>query len=154
MTSLASTLPRWARSTLVAVGTAQIGLKVGGRIVARRLDVGEETSARIRRVLTLGQLSLRPDSQELARIEVDLVLAGVALDLRATKPAPGGVDLILGCVLAGGDVWIPGTWGVSWESRGIGGLTIRGDLVPAPPAAADLRLDVRALAGGVTLHVG
>jgi hypothetical protein len=148
-------LPLWARRVLVVAGTVQLALRVGGVIAARRRNVGDSSSSpRIRRVKTLGQMRLRPASPELARVEVDLVLAGVDLDLTAAEPAPGGVDLILTCAMAGGDVRVPAGWTVAQDSRGLGGITVKGDLAPAAPAQADLRVDLRAFAGGVTLHAG
>jgi hypothetical protein len=148
-------LPRWARRVLVVAGTLQLALRVGGVIAARRRNVGDASSSpRIRRVRTMGQVRLRPASQELARVEVDLALAGVELDLTAAKPAAGGIDLILSCAMAGGDVRVPAGWTVSRDSRGLGGITVKGVLEPAPPAQADLRVDLRAFAGGVTLHAG
>jgi hypothetical protein len=149
------TLPRWARRALLVAGTVQLALRVGGAVAARRRNVGDPSSSpRIRRVKTLGQISLHPASRELARVEVDLALAGVDLDLTEAEPAPGGVDLILTCVMAGGDVRVPAGWAVSQDCRGFGGIAVKGDLLPAPAAEADLRVDLRAFAGGVTLHAG
>jgi hypothetical protein len=148
-------IPRWARRALVVAVGVQLALRVGGAVAARRRNVGNASSSpRIRRVKTLGQMRLSPASRELARVEVDLVLAGVDLDLTAAEPAPGGVDLILTCALASGDVRVPAGWTVARDSRGLGGITVRGDLAPAVPAQADLRVDLRAFAGGVTLHAG
>jgi hypothetical protein len=152
MTTRASVLPRWARRTLVAVGTFQILMRVGGLFAARRLDLGEPSSARIRRVKTLGTVTLRPESHELARIELDLVLAGAELDLTKARPALGGIDLILKCALAGGNVRVPAHWKIFWESRGPGGVTVKGGLTAPDPASADLRIDLSAFAGGVTIR--
>lgn len=152
MSTKASVLPRWARRTLAVVGIFQLLVRGGGLLAARRLNVGEYTSARIRRVKTQGQLRISPDSQELARIELDLVLAGAELDLTAATPAPGGLDLVLTCVMAGGEVRIPAGWKVSWESRGVGGVSVKEGVTAALPATADLRVDLRAFAGGVTLR--
>jgi hypothetical protein len=148
-------LPRWARRALVVAVSLQLTIRVVGVVAARRRNVGDASSSpRIRRVKTMGQVTLRPTSQELARVEVDLALAGVEMDLTAASPAPGGLDLILTCAMAGGDVRVPSGWTVARDSRGLGGIIVKGDLVPAPPAEADLRVDLRAFAGGVTLHAG
>jgi hypothetical protein len=147
-------IPRWVRRFLAVVAVVQLALKVGGLLAARRRNVGDPSSPRIRRVMTMGEVTLRPTSQELARVEVDAALAGVEVDLSRAKPAPGGVDLILSCAMAGGDVLVPPGWTVARDSRGVGGITVKGDLPSAPPAEADLRVDLRALAGGVTLHAG
>jgi hypothetical protein len=76
------------------------------------------------------------------------------VDLSAARPAPGGLDLILTCAMAGADVRVPAGWTVARDSRGLGGITVKGTLAPAPPVLADLRVDLRAFAGGVTLHAG
>ncbi|HSE07449.1 MAG TPA: hypothetical protein VLB29_02180 [Nocardioidaceae bacterium] len=152
MTTKALALPRWARRALVAAGLFQLTMRVAGLVAAHRLDLGDASSARIRRVKTLGQAVLRPESHELARIEVDLVLAGVELDLTKAQPAVGGIDLLLKCVLGGGDVRVPAHWRLYWESRGAGGVTVKGGLTAPDPASADLRIALSALAGGVTIR--
>lgn len=100
----------------------------------------------------MGPLVMSPDSQDLARIELDLVMAGAQLDLTGARPAPGGIDLILIVAMAGAEIRIPTEWRVSWSSRGPGGLDVKGPVLEADPASADLRVDVRVLAGGVTLR--
>ena len=77
---------------------------------------------------------------------------GVELDLTKAQPAVGGIDLLLKCVMAGGDVRVPAHWRLYWESRGAGGVTVKGGLTATDPASADLRLDLSAVAGGVTIH--
>jgi hypothetical protein len=152
VTTKAVAIPRWARRALVVAGLIQLAVRVGGLVAARRLDLGDASSPRIRRVKTLGQVVLRPESHGLARIEVDLALAGLELDLTKARPALGGIDLVLRCALAGGDVRVPAYWKVFWESRGAGGVTVKGGLTAPDPASADLRIDLRALAGGVTIR--
>lgn len=152
MTTKPFAIPRWARRALVAAGVFQLAVRAGGLVAARRLDLGDATSPRIRRVKTLGQIVLRPESHELARVQVDLVLAGVDLDLTKARPALGGIDLVLRCALAGGDIRIPAYWKVFWESRGAGGVTVKGGLTAPDPASADLRIDLTAFAGGVTIR--
>jgi hypothetical protein len=146
-------LSRRVRRFLFAATVVQLAVRAGGRLAARRLDVGEESSPRIRRVRTMGPLVLKPGAQDLARIELDLVMAGAQLDLTGARPAPGGLDLILTLAMSGAEVRLPRQWRVSWVQRGPGAVTVQGSLTEAEPAAADLRIDVRTLAGGATLRV-
>jgi hypothetical protein len=90
-----------ARPWLIGIGLVQLGIRIGGRVLASRLNVGDETTSELRRVQTLGQISLRPMSQELTSVRFDLVLAGMDLDLTQARPAPGGVDVTVNCALAG-----------------------------------------------------
>ena len=152
VTTKAPVLPRWAKRALIAVGGFQLAVRAGGLVAAHRLDLGNASSPRIRRVKTLGQITLRPESHELARVEVDLVLAGVELDLTKSRPAVGGIDLILKCALAGGNVRVPAHWRIFWDSRGPGGVTVKGGLTATDPASADLRISLSAFAGGVTIR--
>ena len=154
MSTRRSVLLRRARPWLLAAAAVQLALRGGGLLAARRLEVGDPSSARIRRVKTLGQVTMKADSKELARIELDLVLAGGRLDLTAASPAPGGIDLILTCALAGAEVRVPETWRISTDTHGPGGVTVKGALTTVNPASADLRVDLRAFGGGATLTAG
>jgi len=127
-------------------------LRVGGRLLAHRLDSGDETSPEIRRIQTFGQVSLAPTSSELSRLQIDLMFAGVELDLTRARARPGGVDATFRCVFGGGNIRVPADWRVAWDRRGIGGVSI-GHREPieksSNTSAADLRIHLRALFGGV-----
>lgn len=156
MATTASAFPRWARRWLIAMGLFQLALRLGGMLLARRLDEGTPSSARLRRVKTLGQVSLAADSQELSELEVDLALAGTELDLSHARPAPGGVDVTLRCAMAGGEIVVPAHWRVAWDSRGLGGVAAQDPRLRSnglDPVTADLRVHLRALFGGVNLRV-
>lgn len=84
----------------------------------------------------------------------DLVLAGMNLDLTQARPAPGGTDVTVNCALAGGDIRVPSTWTIVSDSRGAGGVTVKGatpDVAPEDRAAPQIRVHLRALLGGVTV---
>jgi hypothetical protein len=156
MTSSASsrTFLQRARPWLIAIGLVQLALRIGGRVAAQRLDVGDETADELRRVQTLGQVSVRPTSQELASARFDLVLAGLNLDLTQARPAPGGTDITMNCALAGGDIRVPAAWKIVSDSRGAGGVTVKGaapDVEPEDPTAPEVRVHLSALLGGVTV---
>lgn len=143
------------RPFLIAFGVVQATIRVGGRVLAHRLDSGDESSGRIRRVMTMGQVSLRPHSQDFSGAQLDLVMAGANLDLRNARPSPGGIDVTVNCSLAGADIRIPPEWTVSSDVVGLGGVNLRdsGPEAEAPDgASADLRIHLRALLGGVNVR--
>src|SRR4051812_1505498 len=70
----------------------QVVVGLAGRLAARRLDEGDERATRIRRVLTLGGLELRPTNPALTRIELDLGMAGGEIDLTGIRET-AGIDL-------------------------------------------------------------
>lgn len=148
------TLQERVRPWLIALGLAQATLRVGGRLCAHRLDVGDEASGELRRVQTLGSVVLRPTSQALSRLQLDLVLAGAEIDLTHAQPGPGGIDMTLNCTFAGANVRVPSGWKVSWDSRGLGGVDTKKLTTPdveQDAATADLRVHLRAAFGGVSL---
>src|SRR3712207_2006513 len=63
----------------------QAVLAVTGRLVAWRKDEGDESTAGIRRVVALGGVELRPVHPELARVRLDLLMAGARLDLTGLR---------------------------------------------------------------------
>jgi hypothetical protein len=143
-----------ARPWLIGIGLVHLSIRIGGRVLARQLNVGDETTSELRRVRTMGQVSVRPTSQELSSLRFDLVLAGLDLDLTQARPAPGGVDLTLNCALAGGDIRVPSAWKIASDSRGIGGVTVKStgpETEPGDTAAPQIRVHLRALLGGVNL---
>ena len=147
---------RRARRLLLAVGLFQLTLRLVGQVLARRLDEGTPSSSRLRRVKTLGQVSLAADSQELDELELDLAMAGAELGLSGARPAPGGVDVTLRCAMAGGEIVVPEHWRVAWDSKGIGGVAAQDPRLRSnglDPVTADLRVHLRAVFGGVNLRV-
>jgi hypothetical protein len=149
-----ATFLRRARPWLIGIGVAQLVIRIGGRVLAKRLNTGDESSSILRRVQTMGQVSLRPTSHELSSIQFDLAFAGLNLDLTRARPAPGGIDVGLTCVLAGGNIRVPSEWRIASETRGLGGVTMKGTgqaNEPQDSAGAALRIHLRAFLGGVTV---
>lgn len=137
------------------MGLFQLTLKLGGLLAAWRMDEGTPSSSRLRRVKTMGQVSLAADSQELSELEVDLAMAGAELDLSRARPAPGGVDVTLRCAMAGGEIVVPAHWRIAWDSKGVGGVAAQDPRLRSnglDPVTADLRVHLRALFGGVNLR--
>jgi hypothetical protein len=144
------------RRLLTALGVwlgIQAVVAVAGRIAARRLDEGDEGSTRIRRVVTMGGLELRPGSPTLARVELDLVMAGAELDFTAAPPLPGGVDVTARMVMAGLSIRVPRGWRVWWESTGVGGMGADPGVQRTTDwVEADLRVRGRLLLAGVGIE--
>ena len=132
----------------------QLVLGLLGRLVARRLDEGDEDATAIRRVLTLGGLELRPTNAGLSRIEVDLGMAGGEIDLTAI-PETAGIDLTVRAVMGGLAVRVPPDWRVWTSFRGVGGIGTDGGLTRTHDQhAADLRVHVFAVMGGIGVEAG
>jgi hypothetical protein len=132
----------------------QLALVVVGRLVARRLDRGDETSTDIRRVYVMGGEELRPTDPGLSRIRVDAVMGGAQLDLTALPPAPGGVDVTVRALMGGVAVRVPKGWRTWWSYRGaMGGVGADAGVARVTdPATADLRVRARAVMGGVGIE--
>ncbi|HEV7211003.1 MAG TPA: hypothetical protein VGN47_04740 [Blastococcus sp.] len=131
----------------------QAVLGIAGRLAARRLDEGGETSRGIRRVKTLGGVVLRPTNPELMRVRLDLGMAGGELDLTGVGETTPGVDLTVRALMGGLAVRVPAGWRVWWSFRGVGGIGT--DLAVArthDEHAADLRVHARALFGGIGIE--
>src|SRR3712207_6864023 len=79
----------------------QAALAVVGRLVARRKDEGDESTAGIRRVVAVGGGELRPVNPELSRVRLGLLVAGAHLDLGAVPHVPGGAGLTVRALLGG-----------------------------------------------------
>ena len=142
-------VPSW----LVAWWGLQAVLAVGGRLVARRKDEGDETSASIRRVRAVGGVELRPTNRSLSRVRFDLVMAGGVLDLTDLPRVPGGIDVTIRAVMGGMAVQVPPGWRVWWRFRGIGGIGADGRVVRTKDeVGADLRLHVVAVLGGLGIE--
>ncbi|MGY1822513.1 hypothetical protein [Geodermatophilus sp. SYSU D00079] len=123
-----------------------------GRLVARRKDEGDESTAGIRRVVAVGGVQLRPVNPELTRVRLDVVMGGGDLDLTALERVPGGIDLTVRVLMGGVSVRVPAGWRVWWASRGVGGVgPDRGAGVERTDdeRGADLRIHAGVLFGGV-----
>lgn len=136
----------------------QVVLAVAGRLVARRLDEGDESTAGIRRVVVLGGVELRPVHPELSRVRLDVLMGGARLDLTAHPRVPGGVDLTVRLLMGGVSVRVPAGWHVWWSCRGPGGVGVAqgADVVGTDDErGADLRVHADLAFGGVgveTVH--
>ena len=146
-------LPPVVRKVLPWLGawwSFQLALAVVVRLVARRKNLGDDSSASIRRIQALGAVELHPTNKSLARVRVDLAMAGGVLDLTALPRVPGGIDVTIRAVMAGMAVQVPPGWRVWWRFRGVGGIGADGPVVRTrDEAGADLRLHVRAVLSGV-----
>ena len=138
---------------LLAWSGFQAVLAIAGRLVARRKDEGDESSASIRRVQAVGGVELRPTNRSLSRVRFDLVMAGGVLDLTDLPRVPGGIDVTVRAVMGGMAVQVPPGWRVWWRFRGIGGIGADGPVVRTKDeAGADLRLHVVAVLGGLGIE--
>src|SRR3954471_10199151 len=140
---------RMARRVLPWLGVwlaAQAVLALLGRLLARRFDEGDESTAGIRRVKVLGGFELAPRNPELTRVRIDLVMAGATLDLTGIGET-AGIDLTVTTVMAGMAVKVPPDW------RGLGGCPWGRRTGHRRRRAADLRpargRPARARAGAV-----
>ena len=133
----------------------QAVLAVAGRLVARRKNEGDESTAGIRRVVVLGGVELRPVHPELSRVRLDLLMGGVRLDLTAVPKVPGGVDLTVRALMGGVSVRVPAGWHV-WESvRGVGGVGVTegADVLQTDDErGADLRVHADLLFAGIGIE--
>jgi hypothetical protein len=132
----------------------QVVLVVAGRLAARRLDRGDESSASIRRVTTMGGVQLRPVNPALSSVQLDVAMGGADLDLRRLRggdDGPGPVVDVRARVLMGGvAVHVPPGWRVWTSFRGVGGMGVApGIHRVSDEHEADLRLHGRVLFGGV-----
>jgi hypothetical protein len=95
-----------------------------GWLVARRVDVGDESTATIRRTRAAGGLRLRPRHPHLARVRLDLVMSGGELDLTAVPQVDGGIDVTVHLVMSGLAIRLPAGRTVWWSSSGPGQIGI------------------------------
>jgi len=123
-----------------------------GLLVARRVDIGDESTATSRRTRTAGALRLTARHSHLARVRIDLVMAGGELDLTGVPRVAGGVDVTVHLVMAGLAIRVPPGWRVWWSAKGPGGV----GLAPGAPAewtdderGADLRIHATTWFGGI-----
>ncbi|MCU1668640.1 MAG: hypothetical protein JWP40_1567 [Blastococcus sp.] len=132
----------------------QVMVGVLSRLVAHRLDRGDENATDIRRVLVMSGTELRPTNPALSRVRLDLAMGGGLLDLTAVPPTPGGVDVTVRALMGGLGLRVPAGWRVWWDFRGaMGGMGAdTGIQRVTDPAAADVRVDARAVMGGVGIE--
>lgn len=126
-----------------------------GRLVARRGNEGDESTAGIRRVVVLGGIELRPVHPELSRLRLDLLMGGARLDLTGHPRVPGGVDLTVRALMGGVSVRAPAGWHVWWSSRGPGGVRLAegADVIgTADERGADLRVHADLVFAGVVVE--
>ena len=100
----------------------RVAIGAAGWLVARRVDIGDESTATIRRTRASGGLRLQPRNEHLARVRLDLVMSGGELDLTRIPPVEGGIDVTVRMVMAGLAVRLPAGRRVWWSSSGPGGI--------------------------------
>jgi hypothetical protein len=137
---------------VIAWGAVQVAIRVAGTVLASRRNAGDEQSSEIRRFIAQGGAQLKPRSPDLTRVDLELLMSGVDLDLShmPAKP-PGGVDVNVTAAMAGVQVTVPADWKVWWESSGVGGMDSdrkREPLRAATKADADVRVTGRLLFAG------
>jgi hypothetical protein len=137
---------------LWAVG--QAAMLAVGRLAARRLDRGDETSTDIRRVYVMSGEELRPTDPGLARVRIDAVMGGAQLDLTAVPPTPDGIDVTVRALMGGVGLRVPKGWTAWWSYRGaMGGVGADGGVQRVTdPATADVRVRARTVMGGVGIE--
>jgi hypothetical protein len=139
----------WLGGAVVVQG----GLALAGRVLARRHDEGDDTSPGIRRVRLMGRTQLRPSNPALARLRLDLVMAGAEVDLVGAPRVPGGVDLTLRAFLAGAEIRVPGDWRVWLHCTGPGAVSVDPRLEHTDDErGADLRVHAVVGAAGVSVE--
>jgi hypothetical protein len=149
-------LPRPVRKALPWLAgwlAFQAVVALAGRVTAWRRDDGDETTLGIRRTVTHNGLELRPTNPQLARMRVDLAMAGGEVDLTGIPQPATGVDLTAHLLMAGMSVRVPAGWRVWWQFRGIGGIGADGTVQRThDPHAADLRIYGTVLFGGIGIE--
>jgi hypothetical protein len=151
---LSSPVARRVLRALVLWAAGQAALLAAGRLAARRLDHGDETSTDIRRVYVMSGEELRLTGRGLSRVWVDAVMGGALLDLTASPPAPGGIDVTVRTLMGGVAVRVPQGWTTWWSYRGaMGGVGADGGIRRvSDPRDADLRVRARSVMGGVGIE--
>lgn len=137
----------WIGGALAVQGTVALA----GLVWALRADEGDDGTTGIRRVRVMGGTQLRPRNPGLARVRLDVVMAGGEVDLTGLAPVAGGVDVTVHAVMGGAAVRVPPGWRVWSGARGVaGGVGLQPGLQRTDdPRAADLRLHGWAVMGGV-----
>jgi hypothetical protein len=147
-----ATAPWWRRALPWVLGWlgVQAVMALAGQVAAARFDEGGEGSTVIRRVRTMGGLQLRPTNPQLSRVQLDLGMGGVELDLTGLERPAGGVDVAVHVVMGGVGIEVPADWRVWWSFAGVGGIGSDGGVArTSDEHEADLRIRARVLFGGV-----
>jgi hypothetical protein len=143
-------LPPGVRRALAGWLAVQALVAAGGRLMAWWKNEGDESSTSIRRVLTHYGLELRPTNPALARVRMDLAMAGAEVDLTGVQRPKGGIDLTARLLMGGLQVRVPADWRVWWEFHGIGGIDTDGGIQRTHDEhAADLRVHAGVVFGGI-----
>ena len=147
-----SARPWWRRALpwVLAWLGAQAVVALAGLLAAARLDQGDEASAVIRRVRTMGGLQLRPANPALSRVRLDLAMGGADLDLTGLERPAAPIDLTVRLLMGGVGVEVPADWRVWWSFAGVGGIGSDGGVARVSDEhQADLRIHAAVLFGGV-----
>ena len=101
----------------------------------------------------MGGTELHPHHPELARVRLDLVMAGAEVDLGRVPRVPGGVDLTVRAWMAGAEVRVPAGWRVWVHRAGIGGVDVDPRIERTDDErGADLRVHATVVGAGVALE--
>jgi hypothetical protein len=139
--------------SVVAMWAAAITI---ARLLAPRLDRGDESSSEIRRAVVAGELRLPDLGPHVRRVHVVLAMAGAEIGWprRDSTDGPTSRDVIVHAKLAGLQVTVPAGTTVWWRSRGPGGVSLapRSALTRvSSPEDADLRVDAVLVFAGVSI---
>ena len=128
---------------------------LGGWLLARRKDEGDESSTSIRRAVTHTGLELHPTNPRLSRLRVDLAMAGAEIDLTGIPRPASGIDLTARVLMGGMAIRVPSDWRVWWRFRGVGGIGSDGAVQRTHDEhAADLRVHADVAFGGIGVVTG
>jgi hypothetical protein len=128
---------------------------LGGWLLARRKNEGDENSTSIRRVVTHNGLELHPTNPRLSRLRVDLAMAGAEIDLTGISRPENGIDLTARVLMGGMAIRVPADWRVWWRFRGVGGIGGDGGVQRTHDEhAADLRVHAGVAFGGIGVETG
>src|SRR3712207_3820510 len=111
-TTRARSAPRRLVPWLFGWFVLQAAVALTGLVTARRTDLGDESSTSIRRTRTHNGLELRPTNPALARVRVDLAMAGAEIDLTGVERPAEGIDVTIRALMAGAAVRVPADWRV------------------------------------------
>jgi hypothetical protein len=146
---------RRVRPWLVGWFVFQAVVALAGWLTARRKNLGDQSSTSIRRVVTHNGLELAPRNPDLARLRVDLAMAGAEIDLTGLPRPAHGIDLTARLMMAGVAVRVPPDWRVWWRFRGVGGMGGDGAVQRTHDERdADLRIHATVVFGGVGVEAG
>jgi hypothetical protein len=148
-------LPPVVRRVLLGWLALNAVVAAAGWALAWRRNEGDASSTSIRRVLTHYGLELRPTNPRLARVRVDLAMAGGEIDLTGLPRPAHGIDLTARMMMAGLAVRVPPDWRVWWRFRGVGGMGAEDGVQRTDDErSADLRVHAGVLFGGIGVETG